>query len=145
MKLLITFLFYFLIFTILHELGHLFTAKIFRLKIQKFGFQIIPFPSFFVSVQAEKYFYVKLFYYLSGIIFILIIFSVILFSGIYKNKVLLDAILLRIILDLNPFHSDILFLIGKEKYRYSIFWYIHFFLWWILIIFILKNYKFLLS
>lgn len=138
----IVFLIYFLFFTLLHELGHLCSAKIFRLKLQKIGLQIFPFPSFYMEVYPRNSFYIKFFHYLSGTIFIFITFLFILISKLYHNRILLSAILLRLFLDLNPFHSDISLLIGEEKYRYSIFWYVHFLLWLIFLFLILKNCKF---
>lgn len=136
----VIFLIYFLLFTFFHELGHFLTAKVFGLKIQKIGFQLLPFPIFHISVQPKSSFYIKFFYYFSGIIFVLLTFLFLLIFKFYYNKILLNAILLRIILDLNPFYSDITNLVEKENYKYSTFWYIHFFVWGIIIFLILKNY-----
>ena len=64
------------ILVIMHELGHLASAKLLKLKIQGFGYQIRPLPSFFVSVERCKSKWKNLIYLLSGNIITLLVLLV---------------------------------------------------------------------
>jgi len=150
-----------IILIILHEFGHVIAAKILKLEIQKIGFKIKPFPSFFVAVkwptkEIEKYIYL-----FSGTFVTVILFITAFIFNFGDNKYLYSAFIIQLINETNPLYSDFtIAIVNKQiknyenfkkshadyykeqfsKYLFSTKWYIHFVLW-TLIIFLLFNLK----
>lgn len=124
----------FLFFTFLHEAAHVLSAKLVKTKIVKYGFSIIPYPHFYVTVEDIKNKIAEYIYFLSGIgavSFLILFFYTIDFIRI---KSIYIAIFTRFLLDTNPFFSDLTLL--KKEYKYSFFWYFHFIGWGSLIYFV---------
>lgn len=149
-----------IILIILHELGHIISAKALKLKIQKIGFQIMPYPSFFVAIkwptkEIEKYIYL-----FSGTFITVSLFVIAYIYNFLNNKYLFFAFIIQLINESNPFYSDFVIAISHKikidenykksladfnkeqlsKYLFSPKWYIHLLLW-ALIIILLFNLK----
>jgi len=150
---------FFIILMFLHEAGHVLSAKILGLSVRKVGVSIKPYPHFYVSVDWPHKIQQKYLYLFAGMFSTLTIFCIGLFFSFWSNNALLYALALQIVIETNPFHSDIIiailtnkkvfketsFLSFKEvyqtelkKYYYTTNWYIHFILWTILIILLLR-------
>ncbi len=143
-------------FTILHELGHVVCSHMLKLKITGIGVAYAPFPHFYVSVKWPYKLYQKVLYLLSGFFVYVIIVSGCLFfySGNITNLSIKYALALQLIIETNPIYSDFVILqlvkkiyvksknsinfksLYKEAYTqhlFSKFWYLHFFLWTLII------------
>lgn len=101
------------ILVIMHELGHLASAKLLKLKIQGFGYQIRPLPSFFVSVERCKSKWKNLIYLLSGNIITLLVLLVI--NCKFKEwwGMITIPFYLQIIGEYNPFYSDLVLILSN--------------------------------
>lgn len=141
----------------MHELGHILAAKYTGLQISKFGFQMKPYPHFFVAATWPRTNREKYIYLFAGMSITLTLFL----SGLYFNFFsllgLYIAFAVQIVLETNPFYSDITISItttskkvkyGKaygvnykkefSKYQFSNYWYLHFIIWTALIITLIK-------
>lgn len=152
---------------VLHEMGHLLYAMLNGFTIEGLKFDFKPFPRLYVEIIDRNITALqRTFYLLSGSWVTFILFAVFLLSG-WNNPVLLDAFVLEIISETNPFMSDyqsILFrvvcrkqirdivvdpqciqkeeaiqLLFKEDFLGGKYWFIHFFIWAALVIFLLAN------
>jgi len=149
------------VFTILHELGHVICSRLLKLKITGMGLEYTPFPHFYVSVKWPYILYQKVLYLLSGFFAYLIIVGVclIFYSFGITNDIIKYALFFQLIIETNPIYSDFVILqlvkkiytksknstnfksIYKEAYTqhlFSKFWYLHFFLWTLLIFSLIK-------
>ena len=155
------------VIVILHEMGHLISAKLMRLTVEKVGFSVKPVPRLYVSVIDNNIPLKKrLIYLLSGSMMTLILFTFFCTFVKYPQS-LYYAFAYQIIVETNPFYSDyVVALISglsrkeirrffyKKKhaphietkdviqeatsnYMYSGIWYIHFILWAIIIVLLL--------
>lgn len=90
----------------LHELSHIFIAKVCRIKIRNIGFNWNPLPHVYVSVFDNGLSLIKrVFFMLSGnittiILFVLFVLNVDILKAIYY------AFAFQIIIEMNPFYSD---------------------------------------
>lgn len=98
------------ILVIVHEIGHLITARLLHLKIQGFGYKLKPFPSFFVSVKRDKRKWKNLIYLSSGNIITLVLLFVLSTAFDKWNFPLKLAVSLQLIGEYNPFYSDLVFI-----------------------------------
>lgn len=146
---------------LLHEMGHVISAKIMNIPIERVGFNLKPIPNFNVSIKwpREKR---KGFYFLfSGTLSTITIAFILLFCDFFNLESLFYAILIQLIIETNPIYSDfvIAFVYSKfnykekkihkdyfyflfQEHRYSLYWYVHLVLWVILILFIIKIVKY---
>ncbi len=146
---------YTLILTLLHEIGHVIAAKILRLKINKIGFSIRPFPHIFVAVRWPFKYGQSLIYLFSGFAMYAFIFIVCWANDFFNNSAILYALLIQVIIETNPFYSDFIicqvikpfftvhsthpinnasYMIHYKQYLFGKRWYIHFTGWVILLI-----------
>jgi membrane-associated protease RseP (regulator of RpoE activity) len=163
-----------LLIVLLHEVGHVISAKIQGLIVEKFSFSLKPVPRFYVTIIENKItMRQRLLFLLGGNFMVLFLFAIFLITGI-NNKILYYVFVYQIVLDTNPFYSDYVIAIMsyvfrkdykkiylhskygqknqdeltendlKELYMFSPVWYIHFVLWGMLII-LLASSKFLSS
>ena len=117
----------------IHECGHLVSAKLLNFKIEKLGFSLFPIPHIFVIASSFQENRLRdIIYYLSGPVVVIIIIGVLRLFGLLNIKSIALAGYIRILLDLNPFYSDITLLIGDE-YRFNPLWYLHLFSWGIMV------------
>lgn len=140
----------------LHELGHIIAAYLLRLKIYKIGAKLRPSPHFYVVAELPESVVKTIIYCLSGLA---VTFTILLFSediATYLNlsdkflSALQTAAHIQLILDTNPFLSDLRSLIinlrgggsldFKEGCRSNFIenskvWYTHLILWITLIIY----------
>ena len=143
-----------------HELGHIISAKILNLAIQKVGFQFKPYPHFYVAVKWPTNKLQKFIYLFSGTFFTLVLFTISTYNHFFELSILYWAFFIQFTIEINPFYSDftIAFVSNKklnkgvksyaenykiqfQKYQYTTRWYIHFIIWTSIIILLinLKN------
>ena len=159
----------------LHELSHIFIAKICRIKIRNIGFNWKPLPHVYVSVFDNGLSLIKrVLFMLSGnvttiTLFVLFVLNFDIHIAIYY------AFAFQLIIEMNPFYSDYsllftflkvssklkkAFTINKKypsredvnfvykqenlNHLYSKEWYVHLFIWMIIIVFLLSP-KFIIS
>ncbi len=149
-----------IVLTIFHEIGHLISAKILKLPINKIGFQLEPYPSVFVSVDWPNIKIKKDIYLYSGTFITLCLFITSWVFNFFDNKFLYIAFSLKLITESNPFYSDFTISIVTNlysekftklqinlykkmfsKYQFSFIWYLHFVLWFFIIFILLIIYK----
>ncbi|MEM1324063.1 MAG: hypothetical protein AAGG75_27625 [Bacteroidota bacterium] len=138
-----------------HELGHIVSAKLLQMPIKKVGFTTVPFPHVFVSVNWPREKNKRTLYLMSGFATTLSIFAIVLLFGV-DFKPLLIALCIQMIIETNPIYSDFIIInmfdkVSSEvrstrqpykavykkvynKYLFSPKWYIHFAIWFVLII-----------
>ncbi len=152
--LLFIFLFGLIVF---HELGHITFAKLLNLSIQKIGFQLKPYPHFFVAVKWPKNRLKKFIYLFSGTFFTLVLFIVSIYNRFFELPILYWAFFIQFTIETNPFYSDFTiafvsnnklnkgvksyaenYKVQFQKYQYSFRWYFHFIIWTSIIISFIK-------
>jgi hypothetical protein len=156
-----TVVFFVLIF--FHELSHIVTAKSLKIKVYKVGFDFKPYPHFYVWPSLEHFDYRKknnIYYFIfSGTFSTILFFIFLLIFSFFHLKFLYYGICIQLTIETNPFFSDFTIAItsmfyGKSdfknisknqnylnnQYIFTKYWYIHFFLWMVLIVvFFSKN------
>jgi hypothetical protein len=147
------------LFLTIHEMGHVLAAKLLKLHLVKIGFTRKPMPHVFVEVEWPKKRNERLVFLLSGFTTIAILFTLFMVAGVYYWPLML-AFAFQVIFETNPIYSDFVILeindrVRKEvaksrkpyklvyqkiyrEYMYSPKWYLHFFLWAILILVVIK-------
>lgn len=146
---------------IFHESGHVISAKIMGLDIQKISFQLKPYPHFFVAIEWPRMEKQRLIYLFSGSFVTVTLFIIAFLFHFFGIKNLYHAFVVQLILESNPFYSDITIAAvtktkfdytntNKQKsysdlyqekfsnYQFSYKWYIHFTAWIGLILFSIK-------
>ncbi|MDV3566844.1 hypothetical protein CMT56_15740 [Elizabethkingia anophelis] len=143
----------------LHELGHVIAAKYLSLHVKKVGFQMKPYPHFYVAASWPRTIRAKNIYLFAGSFVTICLFILFFCFNFFFLKSLLIAFIIQICLETNPLYSDITIAVvsaskkiryGKSygidyareysNYKFSIRWYIHFILWTALIILLIKLY-----
>jgi len=154
--------FFLFLLLVIHETGHVLTAKILQLNIRKVGFTLVPFPHVFVRVDWPRVKKERTFFLMSGFATILLLFALVLIAGI-SFKPLLIALCLQLIIETNPIYSDfvIIKIVDKviaevrktrqpypavykriyKKYLFTSGWYVHFFVWTIIVVSVLNVIK----
>jgi hypothetical protein len=146
-----------IILLFLHELGHVISAKILGLKIKNISFLFKPYPHFFVAVFWPNNNKERMIYLFSGVFITLSLFAISICFNFFNLKALYIAFIIQIIIESNPFYSDYTIAImsndkkikyGKNyginytqhfsKYQFSFNWYLHFIIWTLLIILLIK-------
>lgn len=138
-----------------HELGHLLAAKIMNLEVLNFNMKRTPFPHFSITVNNKGGSRFKNNIFLvSGSFFSIIGFFILSSFGLLELHFIIIAYKMQLILETNPFLSDITIffndqknkdtddfykLYSKNSYLFSYKWYIHLIFWCALIIFIFKK------
>ena len=149
-----------LIIIFLHELGHYLVIKILRIPIYGVGIASRPIPHFYIRYKWPKNISTHCFVILSGSLTTLIGFFVLyVFIDHPIMNLVCIAYYIQFIGETNPFFSDYVFasVIYKnkitefrpgtedvyrlqiKKYMFSSAWYIHFTLWCILTLFLIKH------
>ncbi|MDE5420803.1 hypothetical protein L3073_01135 [Ancylomarina sp. DW003] len=150
---------FFLLFMIIHESGHVIAAKMMGIPIQKIGASLKPYPHLYVSVSWPHSKFKKYTYLFAGMALTWLIFALAQINAYWGVKSLLYGLIIQIIVELNPFHSDIIIAIVTnrkafkkagyqdfksiyktelEAYHFSVLWYLHFSLWMLAIVMLLK-------
>ena len=148
-----------LVLMILHEVGHVIAAKILDLEVYQVGVCWKPYPHFFVAAewpQTEKQ---RLIYLFSGSLVTVILFILASLFHFFYMRSLYHAFAIQLLIETNPFYSDFTIAsITKSKlndphqhqltnslyqdqlstYLFSRKWYIHFIIWAILLILLIK-------
>jgi len=130
-----------------HELGHVISAKLLRLSIQKIGLQFKPYPHFYVAVEWPKNVLHKYIYLFSGTFITILLFCASIYNGFFESTILFWAFVIQFAIELNPFYSDfsIAMVLKKKpstkenyainyqrnfsKFQYTLGWYVHFIIW----------------
>lgn len=128
-------IFVMLILMVLHELGHIVCAFIVRLKIKKAGFSSKPYFHPYVEVEANGNHFQYLLFMLSGISSTLLLFMISWIAGVLSCKQVYMGFALQFLLETNPYYSDFTLLFDSSR-KYSVRWYIHFIVWFLLIVFL---------
>lgn len=144
----------------MHEVGHYIILKMFKIRIYKVGVSCTPLPHFYIRYYWPRSVVKNYIIIFSGSIVTLLGFLTLCLIGINHNitLLLLIAYYIQFIYETNPFHSDFLFasVVWKnhitafnyhkvdfrsqiKSYMFSNMWYIHFVLWSILTIFLIKQ------
>ncbi|RXQ96646.1 hypothetical protein EO244_03195 [Ancylomarina salipaludis] len=152
-------LLFFLLFMLIHEGGHIIAAKMMAIPIQKVGASLKPYPHFYVSVTWPRSIIQKYTYLFAGMAISWLIFSIVQINDYWGIKSLYYGLIIQLIVEMNPFHSDIIIAIvtnrkGFKKaglnnfesvykkelaaYHFSALWYLHFSLWMFVIVLLLK-------
>ena len=149
---------YLLLLMILHETGHVIFAKTTCLSIHQVGFQLKPYPHFFVAVEWPKSQIKSLFYLFSGTFVTIILFIIAYIYHWFGTQYLYYAFVIQLIIETNPFYSDFtiavitknefnsnkavifadLYMERFLRYQYTFKWYLHFLFWIIFIIILIK-------
>lgn len=124
------------------------------LNIIKINFKIFPIPHISISVDNEDgNIYKKTLFLISGSLMSLVIFTFCYYTNLTSIGWILLAYKIQLILELNPFFSDITIFFNDKKnsstkdfynsykknnYLYTFGWYIHLILWVIILIKIIK-------
>ncbi len=127
-----------MLFMLFHESGHIIAAKICRLTVRKAGLKWVPVPHLYVVVDASVRHSSEIIFYFSGFLVTLVLFAILYATDLLRHDLIYYAIALQIILDSNPFFSDFT-LAFPMGYKYSRLWYLHFFLWGLLIGFLFSK------
>lgn len=147
-----------IILMILHELGHVITAKLLGLKVYAVGIQWKPYPHFFVAAEWPKKQSKRLIYLFSGTFITLLLFISCYSVGWFGKQYIYYAFVAQLIIESNPFYSDFTIAVithnkfdasitksyatlYKERflaYQFSYQWYLHFICWIILILILVK-------
>ncbi|MEM7548471.1 MAG: hypothetical protein AAF363_02275 [Bacteroidota bacterium] len=141
----------------LHELGHVISAKLIGVRIVKVGFSFAPLPHPYVVVENLDFFYQRLIYLLAGIAMTVLLLIIFKLSGLIYYSFIFYAFAIEILLETNPFYSDLTLLalpihqhrqlsegisrgkisgmglIYANSYIFSSIWYLHLILWSVLI------------
>lgn len=132
---------------ILHELGHAMAARALGLDIKSYGLNLTPVPHLFVATSWTNDMKKQRIYLYAGTAVTLLITAFAAFFGFWGSKVLYFGFCAQIIIETNPYHSDTVIynyilrrMKGvKELYTFSRDWYMHVFLWMLLIIGLLSK------
>ena len=148
-----------LISIFLHELGHYIVLKIFNIPIYSMGVSCQPVPHFYIRYKWPTSIIKHCAIILSGSLTTILGLSILLlFINYNMMKMLFAVYFFQLICETNPFFSDYVFayVIYKNKiinsspqslnvyrslinkYMFSFAWYIHFILWSILIILLIR-------
>ncbi|WP_452602424.1 hypothetical protein [Pontimicrobium sp. MEBiC06410] len=104
--------------TVLHELGHVISALFLKLRIFSVGITMLPYPHPYVKVEnTENKLHRYIFFY-SGIAMTVTLLLICLFNGFLSYKMLYYAFAIELIIELNPFYSDI-FLVNVDSNDYG--------------------------
>lgn len=152
-----------LLLLFIHELGHVTMAKILGLPIQRMGFQFRPYPHLYVSVEWPRDNREKYLYLFSGIFITVSLFCISIYHEFFHLTQLYWAFVIQLTIETNPFYSDFTVAIVSrynpsnklmsyvenyklqfKKYKYSLKWYVHFIIWTIIILLLIKFKKILL-
>lgn len=134
---------------ILHELGHIFCAIAMKIAINKVGIKRQPLPHLFVTINLPKKRKNELIYLFAGSAITCFVFLIAFFNHLLDYKCFYLALIIQIIIETNPFFSDLTIAISSssrirhkefKNYSFSTLWYLHFILWTILIITCIKMY-----
>lgn len=152
-------LLFFLLFMLIHEGGHIIAAKMMAIPIQKMGASLKPYPHFFVSITWPRSKVQKYIYLFAGMTVTWLIFAIVQINAYWGIQSLLYGLIIQLIVEMNPFHSDIIIAIVTNKkgfkkaglkdfesvykteleaYHFSALWYLHFSLWMFVIVLLLK-------
>ncbi|MDC1105649.1 hypothetical protein OAT16_03025 [Prolixibacteraceae bacterium] len=143
---------------LLHELGHVISARILGLPIIDFGLKWKPYPHLYVSTQRPSNDIQRFIYLSAGIVSTLLWGGIVWGSGLLIIPYIMWGFILELALETNPFYSDFtIAMIGikirkkglinphESEYnqiikdqQFSLQWYIHFTLWTILIVSLIK-------
>jgi len=150
---------FFLLFMIVHEVGHVIAAKSMGIPIQKIGASLSPYPHLYVSVSWPRSKLKKYTYLFAGMALTWLIFATVQITAFWGIKSLHYGLIIQIIVEMNPFHSDIIIAIVSnrksfkkasyqdfktiyktelEAYHFSTLWYLHYSLWMFVIILLIK-------
>lgn len=141
----------------IHELGHVISAKLLGLPIQRIGFQFKPYPHFYVAVKWPKNRMQKFVYLFSGTSFTLVLFVISICNHFYGLSILYWVFLVQLTIEINPFYSDFTiafvnnnklnkratsyaenYKIEFQKYQYTAKWYFHFVVWTSIIVLLIQ-------
>lgn len=128
----------------IHEVAHVICAKILGKKILRVGLSFRPLPHFFITIDGFLGNRERMLYLLSGVGTVSIL--ALSLHSIYSTYLFFKiAIFIQIIIDTNPFYSDVALvcriLTAKNKhqeytlqnlfsdYQYTFVWYIHLIFW----------------
>jgi hypothetical protein len=151
-------LLFFLAFMLLHEAGHWLAARVLGLSVNSAGVSLKPYPHFYVSVQWPRLPMQKYIYLFAGMALTCLLFGIAFLNSFWGIESLLFGFILQLIVEFNPFHSDILIAILTQRkvfkqggvsfqdlykkelqtYHFTAPWYLHFALWTVLIVLLMK-------
>ncbi|WP_282125785.1 hypothetical protein [Marinifilum flexuosum] len=150
---------FFINLMLLHEAGHVLSAKIMGIPVQEIGFTMKPYPHLYVSIDWPHKKKQKYFYLFAGMMITLSVFIISYFNDFWGIQALLYALIFQVIIETNPFHSDVVIAIITNKkafkeanfssfksvykkelddFHYSSYWYLHFMIWLVLIVLLLR-------
>ncbi len=148
-----------IVLMILHELGHVISAKLLGLQVYQVGIQWRPYPHFFVAAEWPKAQYKRLIYLFSGTFITVMLLAATYLLGWLDKQYVYYAFVIQLVIESNPFYSDFTIAavtsnefdyttntksyadLYKERfmhYQFSYRWYVHFIGWVILILVLIK-------
>ncbi|NVO10660.1 MAG: hypothetical protein HXX16_11905 [Bacteroidales bacterium] len=151
----------YLLLVVLHELGHYISANVMKLKNIKAGITLMPYPHPYVTALIEKSVWKKYVFLFSGISMTIIVYLLTYFNLQLKYDFLRIALIIKLCMESNPFYSDFTIAFkpkssennnknitkqienqinsSKRDYLYSFKWYLHFFVWLVVIILLIAK------
>jgi hypothetical protein len=96
-----------IILTTLHELGHVACAKWLRLQVDKIGFSMYPYPHPYVSISNVPDNLSKYLFLAAGTAFTILALLCSWLGGLLATPLIYWGFCLQIIIETNPFYSDI--------------------------------------
>ncbi len=102
-----------IVFHIFHELGHLLSALLLKLRIKKVGIALKPIPHTYIHAYNANSDYKKILYQLSGFIVFLILLTAFIvytllypYSAVINNNTIILAFFIQFLIETNPKYSD---------------------------------------
>lgn len=144
---------------IFHELGHMYWAYFMKLKIYGIGITYKPVPHVFVAAEFTRNRLKRTCYYLGGPLSTIALFIIVIYFGLIHYSFIKYAFIYSLVIESNPFFSDITTLIILKQneqqatqpnffsqqigilineFLFTPLWYVHFFLWSLYIFLIIK-------
>lgn len=105
------------VLTAWHEAGHLFCARLLGLEVEKVGFALRPFPHPFVSVANVPDSRSKYLFLAAGTAATLLIGALLWVSGALSLPMVYLALCIQLIIETNPFYSDITIAVNTSGSR----------------------------
>jgi len=141
---------YYFLWLILHESAHIGIALIFHLKIRSIGLRIKPMPHIYVEIDNITPQLRKIFFTIAGVGTILLLWVYFYFTN-NANQALMITLTLQLVMDMNPFYSDIQVLNSilwiknspnfRVRYLFSNIGLLHFSIWGLFVIFTVYHIK----
>ncbi|MCC8088614.1 MAG: hypothetical protein LIO79_05040 [Rikenellaceae bacterium] len=115
------------VYWILHESGHILSAVMLGLKIEKIGIGFYPIPHLYVAVDKVRNKFQEYIFLFAGFFITCCIILVLFFGKYLTYKMVYVATAIQIMIETNPVYSD--FTIALNAERFTLKWNLYFTVW----------------